>query len=81
MSYLRSVRLWLYGLVSTAISAAAGATTLMAIDPKTFNFGTGLKPLLEVAGALALVAILNFLQKHPLPELTDDVADEPHVGV
>ena len=66
MSY--RIKLWAYGLGAAVISSAAGAVTIVVVDPDHFNFHDGLTHLLMVAGALALVAFFNYLQKHPLPE-------------
>ncbi len=65
---LRSVKVWLYGLVSAVVSSAAGATAVVLVDPSHFNFTDGLRHLLLVAAALGVVALFNFLSKHPLPE-------------
>jgi hypothetical protein len=58
--------LWLKGIVSTAISAAAGGVALIVVDPNSFNFGTGARKLGEVCGALALVHVAAYLQKSPI---------------
>jgi hypothetical protein len=58
---------WLRGLISTAISARSGAIRVIIVDPKTFNLQDGLGNVLTVAGVSALVAVVNFLQKSPLP--------------
>jgi hypothetical protein len=65
---LRSVKVWLYGLLSAVISSAAGATAVVWVDPDHFNFTTGLRHLLLVSAALGVVALFNYLQRHPLPE-------------
>lgn len=65
---LNSTKVWLYGLFSAAISSAAGCIGVMAIDPQDFNLTTGLPKLGAVALVLAIIAIANYLQKHPLPE-------------
>lgn len=67
MDHLLSIRVWLYSLMATVVSSAAGATALVVVDPKTFNLEEGFPRLLKVAGVLAIVALFNYLQTHPLP--------------
>lgn len=62
-----SLRKWLYGLTSTAISAAASSITVIAIDPLTFNFDEGLHSVLMVALVSAIIAVANYLKQSPLP--------------
>lgn len=62
------VLIWLKGLLSAAISSAAGSVGLVVIDPQTFNLQEGLSKLGTVAAALAIVAVANYLKKSPLPE-------------
>lgn len=65
---LSSIKVWLYGLVSAVVSSAAGCVAIMAVDPQTFNLDQGLPKLERVAAVLAIIALANYLQKHPLPE-------------
>lgn len=76
---LNSVKVWLYGLVSAVVSSAAGCVAMMAIDPNTFNLQSGLPKLLQVAAALGIIAMFNYLQKHPLPAW--DGADRRGTGL
>lgn len=76
---LDSVKVWLYGLFSAAISSAAGCVAVMAIDPQTFNLYDGLPKLLSLAAVLGIIAMANYLQKHPLPEW-DGVSDRRGSG-
>jgi hypothetical protein len=62
------VLIWLKGLLSAAISSAAGSVGLVIIEPQTFNLQEGLSKLGTVAAALAIVAVANYLKKSPLPE-------------
>lgn len=68
MDRFRNLKLWIYGLTSTAISAAAGSVAVVIVDPKDFNLQEGLPKLLTVAAVMAIIALANYLQKHPLPE-------------
>jgi Na+/H+ antiporter NhaD/arsenite permease-like protein len=52
---MKSVLIWLYGLISAAISAAANTITVMIVAPETFNVNEGLSKVLTVAGVSALV--------------------------
>lgn len=67
MNHLRSVKVWLYGLMSSVISGACQSVAVMFVDPKDFNFAEGRQKLLMVFGAAALFALINYLAKHPLP--------------
>lgn len=80
MNPLKSVRVWLYGLLSSVISSAAGVTAVIAIDPVDFNLSTGLRKVGQVAFVMGLIALFNYLQRHPLPTI-DDPETDPHVGV
>lgn len=65
---LKTPAVWIKGLVSAGISAAAGAVVVMIADPQTFNAQDGLKKVAIVAGLSALVGVANFLKTSPLPE-------------
>lgn len=62
-----NIRLWLYSLLSAAISGATGATSVVLIDPDHFNLHDGLTKLSEVAAMMAVIGVLNFLKNKPLP--------------
>lgn len=68
MTHLKSVRVWLYGLVAAVISGAAGAVGVIIVDPKDFNLESGLANVCKVAVVMGLIALANFLKAHPLPE-------------
>jgi hypothetical protein len=63
-----NVKLWLYGLASTVISGAAGAIAVVVVDPKDFNLDEGFGRLLTVAAVMGIIALFNYLQRHPVPE-------------
>ena len=62
------ILIWVKGLLSAAISAAAGSGALVIVDPMTFNLNEGLPKLGTVAATMAIVAVANFLVKSPLPQ-------------
>jgi hypothetical protein len=65
----QTVRFWLKGLLSAAISAAANSVAVVIVDPQDFNlFQGGATKLGAVALVFALVAAAGFLAKHPLPD-------------
>lgn len=64
----KKVLIWIKGLASAAISAAAGSGALVIVDPMTFNLTEGLPKLLTVAATMAIVAVANYLAKSPLPQ-------------
>ena len=63
----RTVSSWLYGMLGSAIKAAAGCTGVILVDPKDFNLQSGLAKLGAVAFWLAFVAIVDYLRTKPLP--------------
>jgi hypothetical protein len=73
-----NVKKWIRGLVSTAISSAAGGVALVIVDPSTFNLQSGIRKLFEVCAALVLVHVAAYLQKSPLWE--DDAKSTPEGG-
>lgn len=65
------IKKWIYGLVSTAISAAANTVVVMIVAPETFNIHEGLSKVFAVAGISSLVAVANYLKQSPLPSGPD----------
>lgn len=63
----QKLRAWGLGLIGAVINSAAGATTLIAIDPLGFNLDTGLLKLLKASAALAVVGFFLYLKQHPIP--------------
>ncbi len=61
------LRIWLSGLISAAISGAAGSIGPLVAAPNEFNFGAGLKKLLAVAAISGLIGIANYLKQSPIP--------------
>lgn len=64
---MKSWKIWLYGLISAAIGAAANTITVMIVAPETFNINEGLHKVITVAEVAALVAVANYLKQSPLP--------------
>ena len=67
---IRSLTLlgWLHGLLSAAINGAAGAVSVIIVDPADFNFTDGKEKLTMVALAMALVQLALYLKDKPLPD-------------
>ncbi len=61
----KKIKKWLYGLISTAISSMATSLSTYVIAPKEFNFGSGLKNILIIAGISAFISVANYMQKSP----------------
>ncbi len=61
------MRLWIHGLISAGISAAATAISTAVVAPETFNINEGLSKLLTVAGVAGFVGVANYLKQSPLP--------------
>lgn len=68
----RTVKIWLRGLGSAFIGGAATAITTTVVAPETFNFGDGLKKLLQVSIASGIINAAFYLKKSPLPDDPDD---------
>ena len=64
---MKTVYIWIYGMISAAIGAAANTVTVMIVAPETFNINEGLNKVFMVAGVSALVAVCSYLKKSPLP--------------
>jgi hypothetical protein len=62
-----TLKKWIVGIFSTAISAAANTVVVMIVAPETFNVNEGLSKVFTVAGVSALVAVANYLRQSPLP--------------
>ena len=60
-------KLWLKGLISAAIGAAANSITVMIVDPVNFNLGQNASKVGWVAIISAIVAIAMYLKASPLP--------------
>ena len=63
-----SLREWLHGLFSSLINGAAGAVTVVIVDPTDFNIFEGREKLIMVAVAMALVGAALYLKDKPLPD-------------
>ncbi len=61
------MKIWLKGLLSAIIGAAANSIVLMIADPLTFNLTTGLGKVGTVALVSAIVAAALYLKQSPLP--------------
>lgn len=76
MGKVTAWRPWIRGLLTTVISGVAhsiiGALSAIGIAPETFNFSGGLHKLIEITlltgAASAVVSLMTFLQKSPIPE-------------
>lgn len=60
--------IWIHGLVAALVGGAVNAISVILVDPVEFNFSTGLGKLASVAGAGALIGVVGYLKKSPLPE-------------
>lgn len=62
---------WLYRLAWSVIGGTANTAVAMIVDPKAFNLAD-LPKLGNFAIGAALVSLVLYLQKEPLPKLEDD---------
>lgn len=58
---------WLYGLLDAVISGAAGAISVVIVDPTDFNIYEGRSRLVAVTLTMALVGAANYLKSRHLP--------------
>lgn len=67
------IRLYLYGLISAAVSSVAGGIGSIVVDHTTYNLGTpaGRRALLVACGALAIAGFSAYYKTHPPPKLSD----------
>jgi hypothetical protein len=63
---------WINGLITATVSGAASAAGAVVIDPEHFN-GRHLRYLAIVAGAGALLALINYLRQSPWPASKPDL--------
>lgn len=70
--FRKTTRVWLRGIVATAINGFASGLILLIADPVAFNFDAGFKKMLATSGIFALIGLANYLKQHPLPD-DDDV--------
>lgn len=65
---MTNTQIWFKGVVAALISGAVNSLSVILVDPVEFNFTTGLGKLASVAGAGALIGVIAYLKKSPLPE-------------
>lgn len=65
---MTTLRKWGLGLIGAAINSAAGAVSLVIVDPVDFDpFGAGGVKLLKVTIALAIVGAFLYIREHKVP--------------
>jgi len=65
---MTNTQIWFKGVVAALIGGAVNSLSVILVDPVEFNFTTGLGKLASVAGAGALIGVIAYLKKSPLPE-------------
>ena len=63
---LKSLSVWIEGLINAGISGGTVILSTMIIDPKTFNFNDGFGNLLKAAGISAIVSIVKYMSRNPI---------------
>ena len=76
---MRTLLLWLQGVVAALIGGAANAIAVIVVDPEHFNFAEGLPMLGKVAAIGAALAVAAYLKRSPLPGVRAELT--PAVGV
>lgn len=66
------MHIWLKGLAVALIGGAVNSLSVILVDPVVFNFSTGLGKLASAAGAGALIGVIAYLKKSPLPETSNN---------
>lgn len=59
---------WIKGLVAAIVGGVANSTTMMIVDPATFNIYEGGSKLVTLAVTSAVFSAAFYLAKSPLPE-------------
>lgn len=70
----RATRQWLGGIISAAMSGVAGVLAMNFVDPADFNLDNPRK-LLLTAAAFAIVNVVGYLQRSPLPGWRPSASD------
>lgn len=65
---MNNLEVWVYGLVSAAVSGGSGVVGTMYLDPDHFNFNNGISKLAGAWGMFALIGVLNYLKQSPVPK-------------
>jgi plasmid maintenance system antidote protein VapI len=76
-----NVRKWLRGLVAAVINGASTAVSTMIVDPRTFNFDTGLGNLGKVCLVAAIVGAALYLKEHPVWDDDDPPLPPQRLGL
>lgn len=77
---MHSLEPWLKGLLAACIGGAANAGTIVLVDPEHFNLQEGIRSLLKVAIVGAVVSVLGYLKKSPLPGVHPHPTEDRHGG-
>ncbi len=70
----KNVKLWIRGLIATAINGFASGVVLIVADPVAFNLDSGLRKLVATSTVFAIFGLANYLKQHPLPDDEDIVS-------
>ncbi len=74
-----NLKAWLGGIISAACGGATGAFGTVMIDPEHFNF-SHFGMLLKIAAVCAVVPVLAFLARSPLPGMGNGTKTENPPG-
>lgn len=64
----KSLKKWLRGLISAAVSGGAASIAVIIVDPATFNLTEGLRKVVTVGLISSLIGVANYLKKSPIPD-------------
>lgn len=63
---------WIHSLIAAVIGGVANSVTAMFVAPETFNL-KDLSKLAQLAGGSAIISLMFFLKKSPLPDSPEEV--------
>lgn len=76
----KNVKLWIRGLIATAINGFASGVVLIVADPVAFNLNEGLRKLVATSSVFAIFGLANYLKQHPLPDDDEDVVSVTNIS-
>ena len=75
-------RVWVLGIVHAVVSGAVNAALAAQVDPAHFNFSPdGLRALAQMAAGGAVLGVLLYLKRSPLPSGWDGTESRDGEGV
>lgn len=67
--------IWFYSMIAAVITGTAHSIAPILIAPQTFNLAEGKTNLLSIFGISALIGVVTYIIKSPLPELPKELLE------